>query len=147
MGKANEHQIKWAHNRAFLASIVHDAAYADWMATVAFYAAVHAVEAMFAKDGFHSTNHQIRIETLTRVNKYQQVWRHYSPLYNAAMVSRYDCSGWLPAQDVINILIRRHLISLEQSVMQVARIRPNLPQISFPPPPTAPPPASLPSTV
>jgi len=43
-----DHITQWKHNRAFLATIPPD--YPDWVVTVAFYVALHAVDALLAHD-------------------------------------------------------------------------------------------------
>jgi uncharacterized protein (UPF0332 family) len=48
------HLSQTRHNLAFLQSFYAlSTSYADWAVTVAFYAVVHAVEAMLARHGLH----------------------------------------------------------------------------------------------
>ncbi len=67
------------------------AAHAEWITTIAFYKALHLVEAVFADDPNvrHATSHDHRAAHLKRNNRYRQIWRHYRPPWAASMVARY----------------------------------------------------------
>jgi len=55
------HLAQLRHNLAFLRSFyAPNTPYPDWAVTVAFYAAVHAVEAWLAQRGLHSHSHRER---------------------------------------------------------------------------------------
>lgn len=119
MATQSEHNAKWRHNRAFLGTIGDE--YADWMIVVMFYAALQAVETLFAHDGTRvHTGHEDRNRTLKTVNRYKQVWRDYRPLYDAARTARYDPTPeeWLSAADV-RTRLSRHLYGIEQSVLKL----------------------------
>jgi hypothetical protein len=90
--------------------------------TGAFYAAVHAVECLFAYDNLpNHTSHESRNATLKKLNRYQQVWKHYHVLYNTSLTTRYDCNpaSWLPAQKIKQELIPKYLYPLERSVQKL----------------------------
>lgn len=115
----DRHREKWLHNRRFLSTIADE--YADWMVTVVFYTALHAVETLFAHDGVTVlTGHTGRNQTLKTVNRYKQIWTHYRPLYDAARTARYDATptGWLPVRDIKSRLIL-NLYALEKSVLKL----------------------------
>lgn len=61
--------------------------------TVAFYKALHVVEALLARDSKtdtnHTTDHKQRAELLKTTNRYQQIWKHYRPLWNDSLIARY----------------------------------------------------------
>lgn len=106
MGTAVQHRQKAEHNLEFLKTIGDD--YPDWMATVAFYAAVEMLEALFAERGYHSTSHEDR-KRYVRKN-FQSIYQAYSALYNASLDGRYQPSNrWLPAAEVRSELIARRL--------------------------------------
>lgn len=120
MNRVDKHLDKWRHNREFLKSI--DDRYPDWMATVAFYAAVHAVEALFAFDNRpSSSNHTNRFDILRYNNRYKNIHKHFHPLYQAARTARYECdsTSWLPVESIKSELIPKHLYPLEKSVQKL----------------------------
>lgn len=58
-----------------------------WVVTVAFYKALHVVEAVFVADthspAAHTDDHKVRNRLLKTTNRYQQLWRMYRPLWEA----------------------------------------------------------------
>jgi len=119
---ATDHQARWLHHRNFLGTISDE--FADWMLTVAFYVAVHAVEALVANDNLpNHTSHEARNRTLKQTNRYAKVFRHFHPLYNASITTRYHASpaDWVPVADV-KTLISKNLYPLENSVQKLMSI-------------------------
>ncbi len=120
LSKQKRHHKKWMHNRKFLSAI--DDEFSDWMVVVAFYTALHAIEALFAHDGVtESIDHYSRNQILKGYKRYDQIWRHYRPLRDAAQAARYQCGddSWVPVADVKGRLIGHHLASLGQSVSKL----------------------------
>src|SRR5262249_32170306 len=71
----------------------------EWVATVAFYAAVHAIEAAFAVDPlfpFQSRDHYERRQRLKSDSQYDGVIKHYDVLDAMSQEARY--SALLPTQ-------------------------------------------------
>lgn len=64
-----------------------------WVVTVAFYKALHVVEALFASQASgeiqHTDDHRQRNDTLKTTVRFQQIWKMYRPLYNASLIARY----------------------------------------------------------
>jgi hypothetical protein len=64
-----------------------------WVVTVAFYRALHIIEAVFAADSkspmAHTDDHKIRNRLLKTTNRYRQLWRMYRPLWEASLIARY----------------------------------------------------------
>ena len=128
MATSSEHRSKWQHNRAFLDSITQDR-YSDWMATVAFYAAVHCVETLLVHDKLdHGMTHEGRNDCLKRINRYKKIWENFRPLYEASLVARYLCHNnqscpsfdqWISVADVKKRLIGGHLHEVEKSVIKL----------------------------
>jgi hypothetical protein len=89
---------------------------AGWVAVIAFYTALHTVEAVFASlrhGGVeHTATHYERRNVLRNVRQYLKVWQHYRPLHDAASDARYLEAGeafhMTPVQ-VESILIDHHL--------------------------------------
>lgn len=112
-------------NQEFLNSIASaPTPFADWIATVAFYKAVHIAEAVFATNephlSQHSTNHAVRNDLLRK--SYPDMWRRYSPLYRASRIARYleyqnqksACFSFYMTHDVVmNELLDVDLVGLE----------------------------------
>ena len=129
MASAHEHLAKWRHNRQFLNTIQQDC-YADWMVTVAFYAAVHCVESLLAKDKIsHGMTHEGRNDCLKRNNRYKKIWENFRPLYEASMVARYLCYNgkschsfyqWMNVDDIKTRLIAGNPCEVEKSVAKLS---------------------------
>jgi len=106
MGTAAEHEEKAAHHLEFLAEISDR--YPDWLATVAFYAAVECVERLFARYDIHSRDHEDRKRFVRQ--RYPSIFGAYKALYNASLDARYEGRNrWLPVEEVRRNLIARHL--------------------------------------
>jgi len=76
-----------------------------WATTIAFYAALHLVEAAFANNGDHFDNHASRNQHLKQERSLQAIWRHYKPLYDHSLKARYLTDE----NDSAEALIRKHL--------------------------------------
>lgn len=107
------HLKKAASNHAFLESLGDD--YPDWLATVAFYTAVHLVEALFARKHTPSHSHGDRNRTLKQ--RYPAIWQDFRPLYSVSKLVRYS-DYWLSATKARNELIAKRLVSVEKLVRQ-----------------------------
>lgn len=93
-----------------------------WIATTAFYKAIHIVEAVFSNDRTvqHTSNHGDREQALKRQRRYQNICDNFLPLYRASLNARYllSCTcfdTYLTPEDVIAILLKHHLHQVEQS--------------------------------
>jgi hypothetical protein len=117
---SQRHIQQWKHNRSFLPLI--DPPYADWIVNVAFYVALHAVDALLAHDRVTGVNsHDARNDVLMRTNRYTQIQRHYMPLYQLSRTVRYlaDPRQWVPANQVESQVIKRFLYPIEKSVQNL----------------------------
>ncbi|HUS57242.1 MAG TPA: hypothetical protein VM141_01205, partial [Planctomycetota bacterium] len=101
----------------------------DWTATVAFYAAIHVVEAVFANEKpiLHGQCHQRREQLLKQ--KYQNIYIPYHALRDAADVARYldkaDCfSLFMDPSQVQAILLQQKLTSILRLALQIAQLKP-----------------------
>ena len=115
MPKPKQHQEKASSSRAFLDSISTDAP-PDWIATVAFYTAVHLVEKLRAYRGEHSENHEDRNSAVRR--DYRAIQTEYHELYNHSLVARYGTAGQfsMKASEVKALLVDTYLVAIEQFV-------------------------------
>ncbi len=64
----------------------------DWIVTVAFYVALHRVEAWFASKGLHFEAHTQRDDWLNRAKELRRsVWPRYKELEFQSRQARYQC--------------------------------------------------------
>jgi hypothetical protein len=89
---------------------------AGWVAVIAFYTALHTVEAVFASlrlSGIeHTSTHYERRNVLRNIRQYQKLWQHYRPLHDAASDARYLEAGeafHMTPQQVESVLLDHHL--------------------------------------
>ncbi len=99
-----------------------------WVTTVAFYRAVHIVEAVLADDADgHSDSHKARNDVLKSQRKYQHIWRNFRPLYNVSCVARYlgkdpnykGFSDYMPTAEVKSKVLNHYLSQIEQSAKRI----------------------------
>lgn len=122
-----EHDAKYRENRAVLDGPPPlDALSEPWAATVAFYAAVHLVERLAARDGRHHTRHSgqpSRNAYITAHPAHRAVAADFMVLYSASLVARYEppaafAEGY-PTGTVRTRLIDQHLAAIETYVAGV----------------------------
>jgi hypothetical protein len=97
-----EHFAAAARNQELLDQLIPQVGqFPEWVVTVAFYKAVQLVEGLLFTDhpDKHSYSHEIRGDILKR-HRYQNINKHYRPLYEASLVARYLTLGgniqWTP---------------------------------------------------
>jgi hypothetical protein len=100
-----------------------------WVVTVAFYKALHIVEAVFDGDPRspvrHTDDHASRNRVLKTTSRYKHLWDNYRPLYEASLIARYLQFDGSPTVDVFmtymprtvvqDVIIRHHLHQIQQS--------------------------------
>lgn len=100
--------------------------FGSWVAVVAFYKALHIVEAVFANDSNiqHTSDHPTREHTLKTTHKYKEIYKHYALLSRAATIARYleyqgqECPcfyDYLPPHQIIGELVLHRLNKVEAS--------------------------------
>lgn len=89
MSNLEDHRAKAAHNEALAASLA--ASFEDWAVVALFYAAVHYVEAHFAKNvpPVHSQNHDRRDSAIASSKVLKPQWKNYRELKNQSRAARY----------------------------------------------------------
>jgi hypothetical protein len=105
------HLSKAESNQRFLDTISDE--FADWLAIVAFYKAVHLVEAMFARQGAPSHSHFHRNQRLKR--HFPMIWKHFRPLFDASKLVRYS-DHRISAPEIRRELIAKRLRAVETLV-------------------------------
>ena len=115
MPKTKQHQDKADRNRAFLDSISANGP-PEWMATVAFYVAVHLVEKLRAYQGEHSTNHKERCAAVRK--QYRGIHLEFHQLYEISRLARYGTTSQftLTVSDVQSLHIDKYLVAIEKYV-------------------------------
>jgi hypothetical protein len=113
MPSADEHQRQAEHNTQFLQTIDSDE-FTDWLATVAFYVAVHLIEKLRALHDQHSIDHVERNTFV--IDHHSTIHVYYRELYNLSRIARYGISPhhWLLPEWVTDCLdeIRRYVRDL-----------------------------------
>ena len=106
MATESEHKQQARHNQTFLGTIDANH-FPDWVATVAFYEAVHLIEMFFAhKVLYPGGSHTKRNNVLKR--SYPAIWKDYRPLYAFSRLARYWCMKVTPENaDYIRKRLRR----------------------------------------
>lgn len=119
-----------------------------WVASVAFYEALHIVEAVLAGDPHatvhHTDDHKLRNKHLKSTNRYAQLWKMYRPLWEASLIARYlrEDSGspthevfttYMPRQTVEQLLLGHYLVQLKKAAARLL----DEPGLFDPQPPTA----------
>ncbi len=121
MGTPAEHQAKAEHHLEFLEHISDE--FPDWLATVAFYAAVELIENFFAERGFHSNTHEEHNRKV--LSDLRSIHKAYKALYNASLDARYESmEHWLGAEEVRAELISNRLSHIQAFVTSPHRARP-----------------------
>lgn len=110
------HLAQVHHNLTFLRSF-YDAAtkttpYPDWAVTVAFYTALHAIEAALAQQQLHSGSHMERRRFVRQM--FPHLWTLYYRLDVFSHRARYD--GFRPDPNLLHQLIDHDLTTVLQSL-------------------------------
>jgi len=111
MASEAAHLQKAESNQTFLETISDQ--FADWLAIVAFYKAVHLVEAMFARDGDPSHSHVDRNRRLKQ--RHPEIWLQFRPLYDASKWLRYTDRSISP-QRIREELVGKRLRTVESLI-------------------------------
>ncbi len=117
MASPSSHLKQWKHNRDFIPLV--PPTHADWLVTVTFYTALHAVDALLNSDNVpRLTSHDARNSVLMKTTVYQKIWKHYSPLYSLSRAVRYlaEPDLWIDYFKAEEQILRRCLYPIEKSV-------------------------------
>jgi hypothetical protein len=119
-------------NEAALRHLLSGDDHLGWVVTVAFYKALHIVEAVFAVDSKlgvdHTDDHAKRNRILRETVRYSHFWKHYRPLWNLSLIARYlqsddnapvyeVFSTYMPREAVEGIALGHHLRQIEKSAI------------------------------
>jgi len=110
----------------FLCNKIDD--HPGWVVTVAFYKALHVVEAMFAEGPSmpgHTDDHKTR-NAILKDKRFSHIWKNYRPLWTASLIARYlrentnsptydIFSSYMPPAIVKNLVLGHYLKQVEKS--------------------------------
>ena len=129
-----EHLALAEHNQGVIDYLKLEAArHPDWIATVAFYKALHLVEALFTRFTTikHGGNHVVREETMKKDRRYDNIFPHYKVLKEVSCVARYLASDgshprhfstftdYLTVDEVLSDILEHRLHQIEESVKRL----------------------------
>ncbi len=119
MANNQSHMTQWKHNRSLLDHV--PTVYPDWLVTIAFYTALHAIDALLAYDHIAVHSHDTRNTTLKQTNRYDYIWKHYAPLHDRSRKVRYLAkpSEWIQPQDIHPKVLKSYLYPIEGSVKKL----------------------------
>lgn len=132
MANSQSHIRQWMHNRELLPKIPPE--YPDWIVTVTFYVALHAVDALLAHDKVERvTSHDARNHVLLHTNRYRAIRSAYMPLYDLSRTVRYlaNPTAWVPLEEIDRNVIARCLYPIEKSVQNLMSKDLGLPRITI----------------
>ena len=122
MATEAQHVAVANRNQRTLAYLCQDVeSHAAWVVTVAFYKALHIVEAIFANDdavrGTH--DHETRERILKTTRGYEYINKHYAPLARCASIARYltvdEFNNHMPAAAIEGMIVRHYLRQIEKA--------------------------------
>lgn len=117
MASSSSHLQQWKHNREFLPQIPRE--FTDWLVTVTFYTALHAIDALLSQDKVAGiVSHSARNDVLFRTNRYSFIYDKYNPLYDLSQTIRYlaEPTRWVPFDKIESDVFGRYLYPIERSV-------------------------------
>lgn len=128
MASESAHLALANRNQAILLHLLPDITrFGDWIAMIAFYKAVHVVEAAYANTlHTHSTSHNDREQRLKTFTAMNPISKDYSHLLTASRIARYLEDGpnskymtftdFMDSAD-LKILLRKRLYGVEQKTL------------------------------
>lgn len=123
MAKEQDHIACANRTHSTIGHLLQDrATNSPWIATTAFYKAVHIVEAVFFNDAAirHTSDHDRREDALKGARKYEHIYKNYAVLKRASTNARYlsECRAfddYMGPERVVEILLKHRLHQLEVS--------------------------------
>ncbi len=114
MWREDQYRDKAEKNEAFAQAIsARDATSEVWAVIAAFYAALHYVQAYFAKYNVEASAHQQRFREILGDKRIRGAYTSYKFLYDMSRIARYHCAG-LPAQPFSKV--KPHLDAVRRQI-------------------------------
>ena len=122
MPSSIEHRAKYEANRQLLDSGNNGGTLSTlnpcWAATVAFYAALHLVDRLAARNNYHPVNHGDRLAYVS--SQHRPILAAYNALKTASEIGRYGTVNQFdkayPGTTVQGILVDQRLVAIETYV-------------------------------
>lgn len=123
MAKEQDHLACANRTQKTIGYLLQDTATnSPWIATAAFYKAIHIVEAVFFNDSaiLHTSDHDRREQALKSARKYEHIYKNYAVLKRASTNARYLSQGktfddYMSPERVVDVLLKHHLHQIEMS--------------------------------
>ena len=112
--KQNRTQITLSYLQQSQNSLQH----ADWIVTLAFYKALHAVDSYLAKQGIHPKSHTNKQKTGRNEyvqNRLGRIYTRYYALYRASRRARYDAYTYEANPKQVTRLVN-HALNIEKYI-------------------------------
>lgn len=111
-----QHIQKAERNQRFVSESLMDflGNYPDWVSVVAFYSALHYVEAILATHNLHYKHHEDRNRQVSLL--LQEIENQYLNLYDLAKNARYGRIGDAPSEDEAGQAVNTDLPAIEEFV-------------------------------
>jgi hypothetical protein len=129
--KIDAHIAQWKHNRSLIPQV--PATHPDWIVTVAFYVAVHAVDSVLEFEESPACNHETRFKAIAKINRMRKIGELYHPLYDLCRKIRYtaDPNQWIRPENIYKYVIKGYLLPLERSAINLLGKTIDLPEIDL----------------
>jgi len=106
MASPDAHLTKAKHNIKTIVLLSQDLTKKDWIVTVAFYSALHIVDAVlfYTQKDFqkHGQSHDKREKTIKNDNRFEKIWDCYRPLLNHSIIARYLQGDRTPPDKIVD---------------------------------------------
>ena len=132
MSSAESHIALANKNQAVLRHLSSDLdSYSEWVATVAFYKALHIVESVFVEIGVgNASDHGDRLKKLKAGRRFDHIFKHYRPMWVASTVARYledpsdqtpysSFQDYLRPEQVMKDIVCHRLRQVEKSALKL----------------------------
>jgi hypothetical protein len=125
--KVDLHIKQWEHNRSLISQIPRS--HPDWIVTVIFYTAVHAIDAALTWEGAPFWNHDTRFAALGNINRFKRVRELYHVVYDLCRKVRYTAkpNEWIPPGKIDALVLRAYLLPIEQSIENLTGLKMQMP--------------------
>lgn len=114
--RATHLQIAKENEHALAAIQTESGVGRGWAATIAFYAAVHYVEAFLATKGRHSVDHRTRDSGLNENDETRAIYPEFSELKSLSFTARYQ--GKYPSRQELDTVVSPSLARVREELLK-----------------------------
>ena len=127
---ASQNHIALANKNQNALEFVAQGSHDEWVATIAFYKAIHVVEAACRNLGSrHCHSHKTRLELMQVKKELKPIYKHFRVLYQASCIARYlydhdsktdytSFGDYIPSGEAYEKLIVGRLKNVEDGLLQ-----------------------------